>query len=148
MEARVIRIARPEDRAQVEGLLAAADLPVEGVAEHFHSFFVAEDGDRIVGAAGLEFRGHHALLRSVVVAQDARRQGLGATLTRRALYEASARKVLGVYLLTTTAADFFRQFGFERVLRERAPDDVRASIEFRGACPDSAIAMSLVLQID
>jgi amino-acid N-acetyltransferase len=143
LEARVIRIARPEDRPGVEELLATAGLPVEGVAEHFHSFFVADQGGLIVGAAGLECRGKYALLRSVVVATDTRRTGIGTTLTRRTLEEALARDVTSVYLLTTTAEAFFRRFGFERVPRDSAPAQVRQSVEFRGACPDSAIAMAL-----
>jgi amino-acid N-acetyltransferase len=139
----VIRAAEPDDRAAVLELLAAANLPGEGVDDHFLSFFVADEGGRIVGAAGLELYGRHALLRSVVVAADARGTGLGSILTRRALDEAALRDVLGVYLLTTTAEAFFEKLGFERVMREDAPATVRESTQFRGACPDTAIAMRL-----
>jgi len=141
----MIRIAQPDDRAEVQALLEVAGLPTEGVDEHFHSFFVADEGGHIVGAAGIEVRGRHALLRSVVVADDARGTGIGSALTRRALHEAIALDLRGVYLLTTTAEAFFRRFGFERAVREETPVLVQQSVEFRGACPESAIAMRLHL---
>ena len=137
----MIRSAEACDCASVEALLTAAALPVEGVAEHFQRFFVIDDGGRIVGAAGIELYGHHALLRSVVVADDARGRGLGALLTRRVLGEATARRAHAVYLLTTAAEAFFPRFGFERIARDDVPQALRQSQEFQGACPASAIAM-------
>jgi amino-acid N-acetyltransferase len=139
----MIRGAEPRDRAGVEALLAGAGLPTEGVDEHLHSFFVEDDGGRLVGAVGLELYGERALLRSVVVAVSARGTGLGSTLTRRALDEARARGVRTVYLLTTTAEAFFPRFGFERTSREEIPEAVQASPELRGACPGTAVAMRL-----
>jgi amino-acid N-acetyltransferase len=146
MEPRMIRGAEPQDRASVEALLVSAGLPTEGVDDHFASFFVADDGGRIVGAAGLEWYGEHALLRSVVVTAAAKGAGLGSTLTRRALDEARSRGVSAVYLLTTTAEDFFPRFGFERASRDEVPSSVQASREFRGACPSTAVAMRLAIR--
>jgi amino-acid N-acetyltransferase len=141
MEPPVIRSAQPEDRAHVEALLIAAGLPTEGVAEHFGSFFVVDDGGRVVGAAGVELYGESALLRSVVVTGDLKGRGWGSTLTRRALGEAQARGARVAYLLTTTADGFFPRFGFERITRGEVPPAVACSCEFQGACPATAIAM-------
>jgi amino-acid N-acetyltransferase len=113
------------------------------VDEHLDSFFVEDDGGRVVGAVGLELYGEDALLRSIVVAGSARGAGLGSTLTRRALDEARARGVRAVYLLTTTAEAFFPRFGFERTAREDMPEGLQASRELRGACPSTAVAMRL-----
>src|SRR4051812_24059661 len=68
----MIRAADAEDRARIEQLLVAALLPTEGVADPRSTFFVAEKNGRIVGAAGLEPYGEYALLRSVVVAEEAK----------------------------------------------------------------------------
>jgi amino-acid N-acetyltransferase len=141
MGPRVIRGAKAEDRSAVEALLEASGLPTDGVAEHFESFFVADQGDRIVGAAGLELYAGDALLRSVVVASDVRGTGLGTTLARRALDEARAIGVRAAYLLTTTAESFFPRLGFARIEREDVPPRVRASREFSGVCPASATVM-------
>jgi amino-acid N-acetyltransferase len=141
----MIRAAHQVDRPKVEALLRAEKLPLDGVAEHFGSFFVVEDGERIVGAAGLEWYGDVALLRSVVVAPGERGTGLGALLTGRAIDEARGRRARALYLLTTTAADFFPRLGFQSIDRAELPSALVASRELQGACPASAIAMRLQL---
>jgi amino-acid N-acetyltransferase len=120
-----------------------ARLPIDGVADHILSFFVTDEGDRIVAVAGLEAYDDVALLRSVVVAPDAQRSGLGSQITRHALEEASARRAQCVYLLTTTAERFFPRFGFTAIDRSEVPPSLRASRELQGACPASAIVMRL-----
>lgn len=137
----MIRNAEPKDRASVESLLVEAGLPTDGVAEHFGSFLVVDEGGKILGVAGVELYGKNALLRSVVVATDAKGTGVGTRLTQRALDEAHSHGARAVYLLTTTAEAFFPRFGFERTTRDEVPDGVRASREFQGACPDSATVM-------
>jgi amino-acid N-acetyltransferase len=137
----MIRAAAPSDREGVELLLVSAGLPTEGVLEHFSSFFVVDDGSMVVGAAGLELYGKHALLRSVVVATGTKGTGVGTLLTHRAIDEALARGARALYLLTTTAETFFPRFGFERITREEVPEALRVSREFQGACPASATVM-------
>jgi amino-acid N-acetyltransferase len=53
--------------------------------------------------------------------------------------------VESLFLLTTTAADWFPRFGFHSIDRGRAPADLSGSSEFRGACPATAVLMSLDL---
>ena len=50
-----------------------------------------------------------------------------------------------MYLLTTTAEDYFPRFGFEVIDRSEADERLKESAEFRGACPDSAVCMRLSL---
>ena len=109
-------------------------------------FVVAEEGGRLVGAIGLEVYGDVALLRSAVVQQGRRGTGLGQGLVARLLEHAAARGVREVYLLTTTAERYFPRFGFAPVPREAVAPALWASEEFRGACPDSAIAMRKLLE--
>ena len=137
----MIRAALPTDRTSVESLLVASGLPTEGVETHFGSFFVVEDGGQIVGVAGVELYGQHALLRSVAIADSAKGTGLGRELTRRIIDAAHASGALALYLLTTTADAYFPRFGFERITRDDVPEGVRASREFQGACPASATVM-------
>jgi amino-acid N-acetyltransferase len=89
--------------------------------------------------------GAAALLRSAVVADQARGRGVGAALLDRLLEHARARGVRQVYLLTTTAEDWFPRFGFTRIARQAVPAALHASAEFRGACPDSATVMQATL---
>src|SRR3954466_4556919 len=49
-----IRPATDGDLDAVERLLSTSDLPLEGVAENFQNFLVAEAGGEVAGAIGLE----------------------------------------------------------------------------------------------
>jgi amino-acid N-acetyltransferase len=64
---------------------------------------------------------------------------------RAALERARALGLRELYLLTTSASDYFPRFGFERIGREALPSSLQASEEMRGACPSSAAAMRLIL---
>lgn len=135
-----IRPATASDGPAVRALLERHGLPLDGVPDDLAGFVVA-DGEAgvLAGVAGLERYGDAALLRSVAV--DAAGQGTGAALLARVLADAEAAGVRTVILLTTTAEAYFPRFGFARVDRAAVPDAVRASAEFRGACPASAAVM-------
>jgi N-acetylglutamate synthase-like GNAT family acetyltransferase len=102
---------------------------------------VALEGDRIVGAAGVERYGRYGLLRSVVTAPGARRKGVAEALTRNRLDWAATEGLEAVYLLTTTAASYFPRLGFAPVDRADLPAEVQGSREFATVCPGSAVAM-------
>ena len=139
------RGARSGELPQGLALLRAAELPSAGVAETFSHFFVAEHDGRLIGAAGLEIYGPSALLRSVVVEDEWRGSGIGRRLIDLALREARTRGIEDVFLLTTTAEHYFPRFGFACVSREAVNEEVKASMEFREACPASAIVMRKTL---
>ena len=137
-----IRSAKDSDLSAVERLLAASDLPTDGVRDNFSSFVVADDNGAIAGAIGLEKYGSAALLRSAVVSADSRGSGIGRKLVEQLLRRAEEAGVDELYLLTTTAEDYFPKFGFIRTSRAAVPDSVKSSAEFRGACPDTAVVMT------
>lgn len=142
----IIRLAMPGDYAGVIGLLRASGLPTAGLQPDLPDFLVAEERGKLVGAVGLEVYGECALLRSAVVDAGRRGTGLGRHLVETLLRRARARGVREVYLLTTTAESYFPRFGFTSISRTEVASAVRASQEFRGACPDTAVAMCRVLQ--
>ena len=136
-----IRNARNGDLSAVEDLLSASDLPVDGVRENFSRFIVAEEDGEIAGAIGLEEFGSAALLRSAVVSPGHRGSGVGRQLVEHLLENAQETGIEELYLLTTTAEEYFPRFGFTRTTRSAVPDSVKASVEFQGACPDTAVVM-------
>ncbi len=140
-----IRAANDEALPQILHLLTAAQLPIEGVAEHRHDFLVAHHEGTISGCIGLEVYGRVGLLRSLVVHPHARGYGLGRTLVEAQLARARQRELRSLYLLTTTAEEYFPRFGFEPIPRSAVDPLLNASAEMRGACPDSAICMRLSL---
>jgi len=136
-----IRPATSTDLAAVEQLLTASSLPLDGVREALPTYIVAEAGGVIVGVAGLELCGEHALLRSVAVADGWRSRGVGRALVTRIIADAEARGLHALYLLTTTAERYFPSFGFRPITRDVVPADVCATAEFQRACPASAAVM-------
>jgi amino-acid N-acetyltransferase len=124
------------------GLLHDAHLPTDGLGDHLRTALVARDGARIIGCVALERYGDRGLLRSLAVTPSHRGHGVGQHLTRAALDLARRHRVAAVYLLTTTAADFFaNHFGFRPIVRAEVPVAVRQSVEFISACPQTAQAM-------
>jgi amino-acid N-acetyltransferase len=137
-----IRKAINRDLDAVEDLLSMNDLPLDGVEENFSGFIVAEEGGRVIGAVGLEKFGSIALLRSAVVSEERRGGGVGRRLVEHILERAGSDGIEELFLLTTTAEDYFPRFGFTRTSRSAVPPAVKASAEFRGACPDTALVMT------
>ena len=139
-----LRKAMPADLPRIEALLRENDLPTVGVRDAIAGFLVAEDGAMTVGAVGLEPCGSaYGLLRSAVVSKKWRGKGIGRQLVEHAIAEARGRGMAALYLLTTTAEDYFPLFGFAKVTRDVVPDAVRGTEEFTTACPESATVMAL-----
>ena len=138
-----VRRATPNDLTEIERLLTASNLPVDGVAGALDGFLVAEHEGRLVGVVGVEGCGEYGLLRSTAVDPAWRGRGLGRQLVERAIAEAEARGLDALYLLTTTAERYFPSFGFAHTTRDAVPERVRDTAEFRTACPASAAVMRL-----
>jgi amino-acid N-acetyltransferase len=138
----VIAPAKPADLAEIVRLLQEARLPTSDVAQHAASFFVAKSGDTLAGVAGLERAGPAGLLRSLAVAPEFRGHGLGKALCARVTAYAAEQGIREIYLLTSTADQFFAKLGFRVVPREAAPEAVRATREFASLCPVSAVLMA------
>ena len=141
-----IRITARPDRAVAAALLRAADLPTGDLEQvSLEHFFLASVGQDATGLVGLELYGADALLRSLVVAPLTRGTGLGSRLIAHAEEHARAQGVCSIYLLTTTAAEFFARRGYHPADRAAAPDSIRTTREFRDLCPASAAFMRKVL---
>lgn len=138
--------ANAHDLDAVLALLGEVNLPIEGVAEHFGDFFIARNGEQLVGCVGQERYGRVALLRALAVSPALQRSGLGKELTACLLDEARGNGVREMVLLTTTAADFFaRHFGFAEVGRRQFGEVFAASPEWHLPRCSSAVCMYLRL---
>jgi amino-acid N-acetyltransferase len=125
--------ARIDDLDAVQRLLQAGTLPLEGVRDQFPAaYWVACEQGRVIGAVGLEQYASHGLLRSLVVAEGAWRRRIGTALIQRALEFASTR-LQAVFLLTTTAPDFFSRAGFQSFPRSEVPAEVARSPDSRAS---------------
>lgn len=143
-----IRPAREHDFAAVLGLLADSALVYEDLTPASLDTFIVlpteEEASALAAVAGLEtFQGsQEGLLRSVAVSPSLRKHGMGTSLV--AAVEATARLccVKRLWLLTTTAPDFFRRLGYADMARADAPAAVQQSGEFKSLCPASAVCLS------
>ena len=141
-----LRSATRKDVDAIERLLEENQLPTVGVADAVPDFAVAECEGKIVGVAGLELCGSaYALLRSAAVDAQWRGSGVGRQLVEKVIGDARARGLRALYLLTTTAEQYFPRFGFTRATRDSVPSEIRATAEFSEACPASATVMTLEL---
>ena len=132
------------DLADVEALVAAAELTLDGLAACVSggtAVICREHDGCLLGAAATERYGDVAFLRSVAVHAPVRWHGLGRALVERALADARAAGAGEAWLLTETAEPFFASLGWIRADRADAPAAVAASVEFTSACPTTAIAM-------
>jgi amino-acid N-acetyltransferase len=117
-------------------LLQTQGLPVSDITtEHLEHFFFAGSDGAPIALVGLEIYGTDALLRSLVVGENARSKGLGSALIKHAEQYAASKSVRSIYLLTTTAEAFFRHLGYERIDRSQAPSSIKRTHEFASLCP-------------
>ena len=133
-----------DDFLAIEALARTSELPTSVVRDGFPTAYVAaRRGGTLCGIAALERHDNAGLLRTVAVAPAERRRGTGLALVADRLTAARDAGVSAVYLLTTTAAPFFRRFGFADADRRAVPAALRASPELAELCPRSATCMSI-----
>jgi amino-acid N-acetyltransferase len=139
-------IYRNPSESQVRYLLTASELPTSDLSpKHLEHFFACGPIETPKGVVGLEIYGKVALLRSLAVAEDSRGNGYGKALVAQAERYAHSQAVIEVYLLTTTAEEFFHQLGYRRTERDSAPEAIRQTEEFSALCPSSSAFMVKLL---
>lgn len=136
-----IRPATSADLGAVINLLRDANLPVEDLSAD-RLALAAEVGGELWGSIGLETFGESALLRSLVVSNKKRGQGIGPALIGALESSCIADGITELWLLTIDADEFFLKHGYVVRAREDAPDTIRSTEEFSGLCPDDAVLMS------
>ena len=136
----------PQQHGQVLQLLAQCGLPNADVGQALLRTFVgARSKGALAGVVGIEPRDHTGLLRSLAVAPEHRGLGIGSRLCDEAEALARGCGIAHLYLLTTTAADWFGARGYTRVDRDALPEAIRSSEQFRSLCPATAVAMHKAL---
>ena len=129
-----------KDRNAAIELLAQNELPVSDL-DKSKKLFVLKKDNSVIGTGGLEFFDECALLRSVSVKKEERGKSWGRFISRHLEKVAKAEGVNCLYLLTTTAKDFFRKEGYIPVERHKVPKQIQNSSEFASVCPSTAVVM-------
>jgi len=142
--------AQQDDWSAIRTMLTAVTLPVADLGpDRLQDFLVARDdvtGRAVSGIIGLERYGEIGLLRSLVVAPEERRSGLGASLVAALQARAGQNAIRDLYLITIDADPYFSRLGFDPVERASVPQAIRDTSEFSELCPGDAIVMRKVLR--
>jgi len=133
-------------RAQAISILSDNNLPVSDLDEN-KLLYVLLDDNNVIGTGGLEVFEDIGLLRSISIKKGLHGKGLGKILTDKMEKEALSQGVTTLYLLTTTANDFFERHGYTVISRENVPESIKSSSEFSSICPSTAIVMKKELEV-
>lgn len=141
-----LRAATTADADIIRHLLERNGLPTSDLATARPEFLIATRDGETLGIGALERFGGAALLRSVAVATEWRRSGVGRVLVTELERRARAAGIGELILLTLTAEDFFARLGYSAKDRAQVPPAVLDSAEFRSLCPASAVCMAKALR--
>jgi amino-acid N-acetyltransferase len=129
-----------KERQEVISLLQQQNLPVADIDED-KLLYLLLDGERTVGTAGLELFEDCGLLRSVSIIKEEQGRGYGRIINEQMENEAKESGIRCMYLLTTTAKDFFGKQGYLAIGRDEVPEAIKQTAEFSSLCPSSAVLM-------
>ena len=136
-----IRQAKKQELYRIKELLSGNDLPVSDIDGNSLLFFVAITDNRITGTIGIEQYNAVGLLRSLAVMSENRNRKVGESLIRYLFDYCRSENIKKLYLLTTTAENYFHKFGFQKIGRNLVPSEIKQTSEFRDICPGTAVIM-------
>lgn len=141
----ILKKVENKDLSVIKDILEKNDLVYEDIENKNIELFLAYKNGLFVGIIGLEQYDNIGLLRSLVVLEEYRDKGYGKEICSGLLNYAKDKKIKEVYLLTTTAKNFFEKINFKVIERKDVPDEIKNTTEFSRFCPDSAICMKMDL---
>ncbi len=139
------KVFKNTDNERISAMLIANNLPTSDLSSSKIDFFDFQLENRVVGIFGIELYEPYGLLRSVVIDPAFRGKQWGQKMVKEAKVVAKNKGITQLFLLTTTAEEFFHLMGFNTIERSQAPLPVQNSAEFSSLCPDSAVVMKIVL---
>ena len=138
----LVRPVRDGERDVMAHALRNASLPADDLDAPGRLLFRFETPNGLLaGFGGLELFGDVGLLRSIVTLPPLRGRGMGRAIVLSLETEAAAHRCDVLYLLTTTAQDFFGKLGYRVSERDNVPAAIRQTTQFATLCPDTAAVL-------
>ena len=138
-----IRKASSSDMDSIRVLLISCELTLAGIEDT--EFWTINHSGGIIACVGLETKGKDGLLRSLALSNGFRKSGFGKSLVVFIIQEAKNRSLRNLFLLTSTAKDYFPRFGFYSVSRsDLLGREIMKSKEIE-ACSETCTLMKLEL---
>lgn len=98
--------------------------PLSEIYENIRDFFVIREGERVIACAALHINWSDlAEVKSMAVAEDCQRQGIGDQLIKACLKEARGLGLPTVFCLTYKPG-FFEKMGFTQIDKMKLPQKV------------------------
>jgi amino-acid N-acetyltransferase len=98
--------------------------PLSEIYEDLRDYFIIKDGERVIACAALHINwADLAEIRSVAVAEDYQKKGIGEKLIKACLKDAQKLGIPTVFCLTYKPG-FFEKFGFSIVDKMELPSKV------------------------
>lgn len=127
-------------------LLNNSDLPTADISfETTKNFYGIYNNNILIAAIGIEYYYPTALLRSLVVDENERENGLGIELIKFIEDKCRRDNIEEIYLLTTTAEKYFLKYGYVKIERSEAPENIKKTSQFSDLCPSSSAFMRKIL---
>ena len=96
---------------------------LQQVAESLRDFVICEENGKIIGCCALHLWSDLAEVRSLAVAENHWRRGVGSLLVKACLEEAKTLGVGRVFVLTYQP-EFFGRFGFHEEKKDKFPQKI------------------------
>jgi N-acetylglutamate synthase-like GNAT family acetyltransferase len=127
------------ERSALAAALKNSKLPIEDIEAPGRLFWRFETVDNVsVGFGGLELYAGDALLRSIVALPPVRGKGFGSAIVAALEAEAELRSCRSLWLISTSAAEFFDRLGYVKCDRAAVPSAISTTTEFAALCPANA----------
>lgn len=121
-------------------------LPTEDIIYKIKSLYIVEECDKKIGIVGLEVLDEFGLMRSLCVIDSAlRNKGYGRKMVSLIIELSKSKKIKELYLLTTTAEQFFSKLNFIKINRNEVPEKIKQIEEFNSLCPSIAVCMKILI---
>ena len=134
--------AEGSDFERIQALLTECHLPIQDLTlDHLRHFLILQNSGDLIGVVGLEPKANAGLLRSLAVQTEFRGQGLAGQLVAQIESHAVIMQISTLYLLTTTAKDFFIALGYTLTDRQSVHAAIQSTAEFAEICPASSTCL-------
>lgn len=131
----------PEEFDSVFDILAESKLDYSDLKQPNIRLFRLIENELTIAVGGLEIYGDQALLRSVAVKSELQGKGLGKKIVTKIEDVARQSEIRSLFLLTTTASNFFASIGYQKIDRDDFAEPLKQTAQFAGLCPASAVCM-------
>jgi N-acetylglutamate synthase-like GNAT family acetyltransferase len=140
-----IRRGAPEERKEIDGLLAACGLAPLPRAFPLSNVLVALEGGRVVGVVALEVVTRRGVAFGLAIASEAGRDGLGTSLLRSLVSRAQELGLRDLYAVPGDEEALFEPLGFHAVDPGNVPPEIHTAATFREAAGDGSVVLRLEL---